>query len=344
MVLKEAHGAEVSPILGNESVALVEESDVPPRSRRIVMAAECIGLVLTVALAGGLRLWNLQQNGWGTTYYSAAVRSGMESWHNFFYNSLDPGGFVCVDKPPVAIWIQVLSAKLFGFTQLSVLVPQAVMGTLSVLILWHLVRRRFGPLAAVLAALSLAVMPISVAIERSNNTDACLAFVLLLSGWALLRAAEKGSVWLLMLSMFLVGIGFNTKMLAAFVVLPTFYLVYLLGAPVSWRSRLGDLALASFVLFSVSLSWAVLYDLTPEDDRPYADSTQNNSMLTLIVQHNGVERFVRRGRGRPARATGAAAGAGRPAGPQDGPAGPPGPGPGTAGPPFAGPGFAGGAS
>ena len=93
----------------------------------------------------------------------------MESWHNFFYNAFDPGGFVSVDKPPVALWVQVLSAKLFGFSQLSILAPQAIMGTLSVLILWHLVRRHFGALAAFLAALALAVMPISVAVERTNN-------------------------------------------------------------------------------------------------------------------------------------------------------------------------------
>ena len=158
----------------------------PPAASRtgwwVLLIAECVCLLLTLSLAGWLRLWNLEQNHWGTTYYTAAVRSGMESWHNFFYNSFDPGGFVSVDKPPVAIWVQVLSAKLFGFSQLSVLVPQAMMGILSVLILWYLVRRRFGPLAAFLAALALAVTPISVAVERTNNTDACLAFVLLLSG------------------------------------------------------------------------------------------------------------------------------------------------------------------
>src|SRR5579871_2917027 len=274
---------------------------VPTRPWRhwyVITEWTCLALVL--GLAGWFRLWNLQQNRWGTTYYSAAVRSALDSWQNFFYISFDPGGFVSVDKPPVALWVQVLSAKLFGFSQLSVLMPQAVMGILSVLILWHLVRRQFGTLAALLAALALAVTPISVAVDRTNNTDACLAFVLLLSGWALIHAAEKGSLWLLLLSMLLVGIGFNTKMLAAFVVLPTYYLVYLLGAPVTWRSRLGDLALATFVVFAVSLSWAIAYDLTPEENRPFVDSTQNNSMLTLIVQHNGLERFVRRGRGRGA--------------------------------------------
>src|SRR5207244_13458465 len=161
--------------------------------RRLFLVTECIWLALAVTVAGWLRLWDLQQNRWGTTYYTAAVRSALDSWHNFFYNSFDPGGFVSVDKPPVALWVQVLSAKLFGFSPLSVLAPQAVMGTLSVLILWHLVRRRFGPLAAFLAALALAVMPISVAVERTNNTDACLAFVLLLSGWALIPATQTGT-------------------------------------------------------------------------------------------------------------------------------------------------------
>ena len=153
--------------------ASVESHKARPRTRRLLLAVEWAALILAVALAGWLRLWNLEQNGWGTDYYTAAVRSGMDSWHNFFYNALDPGGFVCVDKPPVAIWVQVLSAKLFGFNKYSVLVPQALMGTLSVLIIWHLTRRRFGPLAAFLAALALAVTPISVAVERTNNTDAC---------------------------------------------------------------------------------------------------------------------------------------------------------------------------
>jgi 4-amino-4-deoxy-L-arabinose transferase-like glycosyltransferase len=309
MVLKETLAAELAPALSSGEFASVESQKPCPPRGRLVRAAEWAGLLLVVALAGWLRLWHLAQNGWGTTYYTAAVRSGLESWHNFFYNSLDPGGFVCVDKPPVAIWVQVLSAKLFGFNPYSVLVPQAVMGTLSVLIIWYLTRRCFGPLAAFLAALALALTPISVAVERTNNTDACLAFVLLLSAWALIRATEKGSLWLLLLAMFLVGIGFNTKMLAAFVVLPIYYVVYVLGAPVRWRSRLGDLALATFVVFSVALSWAVLYDLTPEDERPYADSTQNNSMLTLIVEHNGVDRFIRRGRGRRAWGARAAAAA-----------------------------------
>jgi 4-amino-4-deoxy-L-arabinose transferase-like glycosyltransferase len=223
----------------------------------------------------------------------------MDSPHNFFFNSFDPAGFVSLDKPPVALWIQVVSAKLFGFSGLSVLVPQVVEGVVAIVLVSYLVQHRFGLLAGLLAALFLALTPISVAIDRSSNTDSCLVLVLLLAAWALTRAAEVGSWRLLLLSMALVGVGFNVKMLAAFVVLPTFVVTYWLGAPITWRRRLSHSAMASVVLAAVSLSWIVAYDLTPPESRPFVGSSKGNSMLELAIGHNGMERFVRR-RGRPA--------------------------------------------
>src|SRR3989304_1903979 len=95
----------------------------------------------------------------------------LTSWHTFFFASFDPGGFVMVDKPPLGLWVQAASAKLFGFSGLSLLLPQALAGVLSVLLLYHLVRRVFGPTAGLIAALVLAVTPISVAANRNNTMD-----------------------------------------------------------------------------------------------------------------------------------------------------------------------------
>ncbi|HZE35578.1 MAG TPA: glycosyltransferase family 39 protein, partial [Candidatus Eisenbacteria bacterium] len=190
-----------------------------------------------LVLAAALRLWRLDQNGYDNEYYAAAVRSIASGWHAFFYNAFDPTGFVSVDKPPVALWLQALAVKLFGFHGLTVLLPQVVEGVAAVALLDYLVRRRLGAWAGLLAGLFLAVMPVSVATDRSNNTESCLVLVLLLAAWALLVAAEGGSRWLLMLSAALISLGFNVKMLAAFVVLPAFALVYALGAPLGWRRR-----------------------------------------------------------------------------------------------------------
>jgi 4-amino-4-deoxy-L-arabinose transferase-like glycosyltransferase len=252
-----------------------------------------LATVAILALAAALRAWRLDQNGYGNEYYSAAVRSMAGSWHNFLYNSFDPAGFVSVDKPPAALWIQVASAKLFGFQPLAVLLPQVLEGLVTVWLVYHLVRRRFGVAAGLLAAGFLAITPVSVAVDRSSNTDTCLVLVLVLAAWALTRAAEEGHRRMLLLSMALIGIGFNVKMLAAFVVLPTFVLVYAIGAPLTWRRRFVDLTLGGVVLAVVSASWILVYDLTPPDRRPFAGSSQQNSMVDLAVGHNGVGRFVR---------------------------------------------------
>lgn len=255
-------------------------------------AGEAALLIVTLAL----RLWALDQNGFGIEYYSAAVRSMTQRWHNFLYNSFDPAGFLSVDKPPVALWIQAGSAKLFGFRPASVLLPQVLEGLGAVWLLYGLVRRRFGAVAGLLAGLFLAITPVSVAIDRSNNTDSCLVLVLLLSAWAFLRAVERGSRGWLAASLALVGLGFNVKMLAAVVVVPAFVGVYALAAPVSFRRRVIDLAVSGAVLAVVSLSWVVFYDLTPPEQRPFAGSSKTNSMMELSIGHNGVERFVRRNR------------------------------------------------
>jgi 4-amino-4-deoxy-L-arabinose transferase-like glycosyltransferase len=359
------------------------------------MVWELISFAAILALGFVLRLYSLGRNGFGNEYYSAGVFSMTRSLHNFFFNAFDPAGVLAVDKPPVALWVQVLSAKLFGFAPLSVLVPQGIEGMVSVAVVWHLTRRRFGVLPGLLAAFLLATTPLSVAVDRSSNTDSCLVMVLVLAAWALLTAAERGSWRLLLLAMALVGVGFNVKMMAAFVVLPGFALTYWLGAGafpalrrrtshfVSWpdpaadenaaggqafagqrsvcvmagQARLGSaavgsgavgsgavgsgavgsgavgsgavgsaavgsaavgptawdlpagrtgwrrlrhLAAAGVVCLAVSLAWVGAVELTPASERPFVDSSPSNSMLDLVVDHNGVQRFFPRTGTRPA--------------------------------------------
>jgi 4-amino-4-deoxy-L-arabinose transferase-like glycosyltransferase len=277
------------PVVG-ETLAHADR-DAAPMTRR-----HGLGLGGIVLVALGLRAWALDQNGYGNEYYSAGVRSMLASWHNLFFNAFDPAGFVSLDKPPVAFWIQAASARLFGYSGPSLLLPQVVEGVAAILLLFHLVRRCFGAGAALLAALFLALTPVSVAVDRSTNTESCLVLVMLASALALVRAAERGSFGRLLLASAILGIGFNVKMLAALVVLPAFALVYALGAPIAWQRRLAHGLGAGAVLAVVALSWPLAFDLTPEEDRPFAGSSPSNSMLELALDHNGLQRFGRVGR------------------------------------------------
>lgn len=242
-------------------------------------------------LSSFLNVFQLQQNGYGNTYYAAAVRSMLQSWHNFFFVAYDPGGFISLDKPPVGFWVQVISVKLFGFSPWSLLLPQALAEVLAVALLFYLVRRSFGLLAATLAALAMAITPVGVVMSRDNNLDVTLILVLLLATWAILRAVETGRLRWLLLSMALVGVGFNVKMLQAYLVLPALLLFYLLFAAHTWRTRLARLALALVVLLVISFSWVTVVDLTPASQRPYVGSSQSNSELELVLGYNGLGRL-----------------------------------------------------
>ena len=136
----------------------------------------------------------------------------------------------------------------------------------------------------------LACTPIFIAASRSNNPDAILAFILILSAWAVLVAAERGSILHLILAAILIGIGFNTKMLAAFLIVPAFGATYLLSNAQKLPMKLIHLALATVVLLAVSFSWITLVDLTPVAQRPYVGSSSTNSEFNLVFGYNGLNR------------------------------------------------------
>jgi 4-amino-4-deoxy-L-arabinose transferase-like glycosyltransferase len=251
-----------------------------------------VPLLVVLAISAMLNLTSLTQEGYGNTYYAAAVKSMLLNWHNFFFVSFDPGGFVTVDKPPLALWIQAASASVFGFQGWSLLLPQAIAGILSVALLYHLVSKVFGRKAGILSALIMAITPIAVAVDRTNEVDSILVFTVLVATWAFQKAMESGRLRWLLIALAIVGIGFNVKMLQAYMVLPAFYLVYLLASQASWRKKILHLGIATVILLAVSLSWALVVDSTPPDQRPYIGSSSNNSVLDLALGYNGVARFT----------------------------------------------------
>jgi 4-amino-4-deoxy-L-arabinose transferase-like glycosyltransferase len=255
-----------------------------PRRRR--------ALALILLVAAFANFFELQRNGYANLYYAAAIRSMLQSWHNFFFVAFDPGGFVSVDKPPLGFWIQTASAKLLGYSGFSILLPEALAGVLSVGVLYLVVRRVFGAGAGLLAALFLAIMPISVVTNRNNTIDSLLVLTVLLGAYAMTRAVERGSLRWLLLAGVLVGLGFNIKMLEAYLVVPAFLVMYLLGAPLRWRTRLWHLLLTGGALVALSLSWVIAVDLTPASARPYVGSSGDNSELDLALGYNGIQRLL----------------------------------------------------
>lgn len=267
------------------------------------------GVIVLLAGTAVLYLWGLSASGYANAFYSAAAQAGSTNLEAWFFGSLDGGNSITVDKPPAAIWLMALSVRLFGLSSWSILVPQALLGVASVGVLYATLRRtllaqrgspgathpltpRAAHWAALAGAAVFALTPVATLMFRFNNPDALLVFSLVLAGYFTVRAAENASRGWLALAGVAVGLGFLTKMLQAFLVLPALVVAYAVAAPAPWRKRIVDL-LVAFAAMVVSFGWYVaVVELTPASMRPYIGSSQGNSLLELIVSYNGLGRIT----------------------------------------------------
>ncbi|GAA2605247.1 ArnT family glycosyltransferase [Paractinoplanes durhamensis] len=279
-----------------DGATTAEQQEQPPSPRRRAWLGDPAWArpALWVLLAGTavLYLWNLSASGWANEFYAASAQAGSQSWKAWLFASLDAGNAITVDKPPAAMWVMGLSMRIFGVNSWAMLAPQALMGVGSVALLYAAVRRWFGPAAGLLAGAALALTPVAVLMFRFNNPDALLVLLMVAAAYATVRAVETASwKWLALVGV-LLGFGFLTKMLQAFLVLPGFALVYLIAAPTGLLKRLRDLLIGGLALI-VSGGWLVLLvSLWPADSRPYIAGSTNNSLWQLAIGYNGLGRIL----------------------------------------------------
>ncbi|MDG9690572.1 glycosyltransferase family 39 protein [Streptomyces sp. DH17] len=247
-------------------------------------------LLAILALAAVLYSWNLSGAGLNS-FYSAAVLSGTESWKAWFFGSLDAGNFLTVDKPPLALMVMGLSCRVFGYGTWQMMLPLVMAALATIWILHSSVKRVWGHGAATVAALVLALTPITVAINRDNNPDTLLVF-LMVGGAALgLRAVRDGRLLPLHGSAVCFGLAFNTKMLQGYIALPAVFVVYVYATNLGWAKRIRNLVLAAVALVVSSFWWAAAVSLVPASERPYIGGSTDGTAWDLITGYNGLGRI-----------------------------------------------------
>lgn len=273
-------------------------------------------IIFILILSFILNRANLKIQGYGNEYYAAGIKSMLTSFKNFFFLSFDPSGFVSLNKPPIGLWIQGIFGKIFGVSGFALILPEALAGTLCVFILYILIKRYFGFIAGIMAALILAITPIYVAVSRTNDFQTILILFMLLSIMPAIKAAKTGNIKYLIVSVIIVGIAFNINRLESFIIIPAIYLTYIFSESegekrvieryvcgitfitqerekVSLKAKIKCLILATIVLLVVSLSWSFLVDLVPVNARPYVgDSTTNSEIELVLNQHNQVSNKI----------------------------------------------------
>lgn len=224
-------------------------------------------------------------------FYDAAVRSMGLSWHNFFFGAFEPGGSVSIDKPPVDLWLQVASVKLFGFSSTTLKLPEVFAGIAAVPLLFAAVRRMWSVPAGIAAAIGLAVLPVEVITSRSDTMDGVMMALIVLALWLIVRACQTGRYAWLLAGAAALGVAFDVKLLESLVAVPGLTLLAYLGLPGPRRRRLVQMLGAGAVYVAIALAWLTATLLVPAHDRPYAIGSTNGSAWNAAFVFNGTDRL-----------------------------------------------------
>ena len=249
--------------------------------------------VLAAILACSLVLytWNIGYSGL-STYYAASVRSMIENPRAMFFGALDPRATVTLDKLAGFLIPQALSARIFGFQAWALSLPQAIEGLVTVGASYVIGARWRGPMFGLAVAGVMAFTPMLAAMFGRPMEDGMLTMCMVLSAAAWQRALSGRSVlWLSVAGMW-VAVGFQAKMLQAWLILPALLIAYLACAAIPIRRRIWHLVVAGAVTIILSLSWMTAIQLVPADQRPFIDGTTSNNTYSMVFGYNGLDRLV----------------------------------------------------
>jgi 4-amino-4-deoxy-L-arabinose transferase-like glycosyltransferase len=261
----------------------------------LILKQEKIDVLLLAILILGFLLRLGRINSFENEYYSAATISVLKNWNNFLFVSFDPAGIVSVDKPPLAIWAQSVPVLFFGYSRWLINLPQLIFGTLSMVMLFVIVKPAFGRIAALVATLVLATMPSMIVIDSRNEPDSLLIFLSLFALFSIIKVGTTNKlIWIILFTLAM-GAAFTTKGLVAFIPLPVFMLYLLLTDKNTKWKKIGRFSLTVTLLFFFSSIWLFIVALTPAENRPYVGSTPDDSIWTLTFKYNGIDRFERFG-------------------------------------------------
>jgi 4-amino-4-deoxy-L-arabinose transferase-like glycosyltransferase len=247
--------------------------------------------LLPITLLAGL-IYSAGLRGTGySPFYSVAARAMSRSWRAFVFGTVDPQGSITIDKVPGFLWPQALSARLFGFHPWALVLPQVVEGVICAVGVYVLVVGLFGRASAVLAALAFTLSPIAASAFGHTMEDGMLAMSLVLAAVCWQRMLRTGSWLALVACGAFVGLGFQAKMLQAWLILLPLIVVTVALWQVPLRQRLVRAASLLGVSVVASLSWTFVILLTPSSGRPFVDGSTNGDVLAMVFGYNGLGRF-----------------------------------------------------
>ena len=249
---------------------------------------ETLGLLLVIFLALYLRFYELDRGYSGLGIYSATSLNVGTSLHNWFFPSIFIDGSIIADKPPVFFWIQGLFLKILGPTNLALRLPAALCGTFCVLLLYLILKRTYGVLAAFTGGLLLAVAPIDVNFSRGVFLEPLTSALILLSIFMLLIGVQRKQVKFLYIAAAVIGIAFMSKLWQGLLPVPALAVFVIILRWERWGQFLKTLAVCFVIFIVTALAWPTLVWFF---DSSYDTVMHSENIWDMIFGWNLFDRF-----------------------------------------------------
>ena len=228
-------------------------------------------------------------------FYGSIAMSMSKNISNFWFGASDPGGTITLDKIPGSYWVPAIFVKLFGFSIVSVTLPNALASVALVAVVAATGKRLAGRNAGLLAGAIAATTPILAAVARSNQPESFLLLALAIASYFGIRALQESSLKNLIWSGVWIAIAFHTYMLVAWAVWPALGVAYLFtrgGFAKELKIKIAHVLAAGTTSLVLSFVWIASVMLTPAANRPYIGGSNGNSALEMVFGYNGLGRFA----------------------------------------------------
>ena len=160
------------------------------------------------------------------------------------------------EKPPLFIWLQVLSMKLFGINEYAARFPNAAIGIATLVAVYYAGKRVANERLALWWVLLYAASWLPHFYFKSGIIDPFFNLLIFLAFFQvyLLRNAEKQSVHILLSGLFL-GLAVLTKGPVAILVALLSFMVYIIVNKGLWGYKIKHLLLVGLVAFVTTSVW-----------------------------------------------------------------------------------------
>jgi glycosyltransferase involved in cell wall biosynthesis/4-amino-4-deoxy-L-arabinose transferase-like glycosyltransferase len=268
-------------LAGMPLVAMRFDRNLPSDKKPVFESIPEMGIFfLILGLAAMLRLWNLSEI--PPEIHGDSAESGIQGLRMLVGELDDVFGFSPWYNTPLPAHLPyTVSFGLFGTTVLGLRIPSAVVGILSVIPLYFLVRGWLGRRAAQIASMLFALSHSAIHFSRIGLWNIQALFLALVAFSVLAAALRKGSAVLAAFAGIAAGLGFYTYTGGRLILVVA---VALLGLQLLFGPRRRLLKVGGFV--AASLAVAVTPLLVSYAQNPEVLGTDRTGTVLALAEEN----------------------------------------------------------